>query len=195
MFRIRILYHYLIDEILGQLGNSSYFSTLDLYSGFYQIGLKEESRKYTSFSANGKKWQYKRLPMGLKNAPAYFQRMMTKVLSKLLRTCCFMYMVDVISLGMTLKDHVENLRKIFKELRRNDLKLQPSKCSFLRKEVVFLGHKVSREGIFPDESKFESVRNFPIPKSRKMVRSFLGLTGYYRKFIKDYGQIAAPLIS
>lgn len=182
-----------IDEILGQLGNSQYFSTLDLYSGFYQLGLKAESRKYTSFSANGKKWAFKRLPMGLKNSPAFFSRMMTNVLSSTLGVNCLMYMDDIIIFGATLQNHNENLKKVLKKLRDNGLKLQSEKCAILRKECLFLGHRVNKEGIFPDESKFEAVKNFPRPKNRKQVRSFLGLTGYYRKFIKDYGKIAGPL--
>ena len=182
-----------IDEILGQLGNSQYFSTLDLYSGFYQLGLKSESRKYTSFSANGKKWAFKRLPMGLKNSPAFFSRMMTNVLSNTLGVNCLMYMDDIIIFGATLQEHNENLKKILKKLRTHGLKLQSEKCGILRKECLFLGHRVTKEGIFPDESKFDAVRNFPRPKNRKQIRSFLGLTGYYRKFIKDYGKIAGPL--
>lgn len=183
----------IIDEILGQLGNAMYFSTLDLYSGFYQIGLKKNSRSFTSFSANGRKWQFKRLPMGLKNAPAYFQRMMTIILSNLLGVNCFLYMDDIIIIGSSLEDHNKNLRIVFERLRSAGLKLAPAKCDILRKECLFLGHRITQEGIFPDESKFEAIKSFKIPKSRKQVRSFLGLTGYYRKFIKDYGKIAAPL--
>lgn len=183
----------IIDEVLGQLGNSKYFSVLDLWNGFYQIGLNPASRKYTSFSVCGKKYQYKRLPMGLKNAPACFSRMMTKVLGDFVPDSCLIYLDDVISFGFDLKLSIENLEKIFSRLRENNLKLQAEKCKFLQKDCVYLGHYINREGIFPDTSKFDAVKNFPIPKEKKHVRSFLGLTGFYRKFIADYGKIAQPL--
>lgn len=183
----------LIDEILGQLGNARYFSVLDLYSGFYQLGLSPESRKYTSFSVNGKKYEFKRLPMGLKNSPAYFTRMMNHVLSGLIGFDCLVYLDDLIIFGATLDEHNEHLRKVLEKLKKFGLKLQPDKCEFLRKEVVFLGHTVTGDGIFPDESKFSVVKNFPRTMNQKQMKSFLGLTGYYKKFIKDYGKIAAPL--
>lgn len=183
----------LIDEILSQLGKAEYFSVLDLYSGFNQIVLDEDSRKFCSFSANGRKWQYKRMPQGLKTAPAFFSRMMENTLSGLIGVSCFLFMDDLICFGKNLKEHNQNLVNILETLRKNDLKLQSDKCSFLRKECIYLGHRVTPHGIFPDSSKFEAISNFPKPKTRKDVRSFLGLCGYYRKFIKDYGKIAAPL--
>lgn len=182
-----------IDDVLGKLGNARYFSVLDLWKGFYQIGLANESRKYTSFSACGKKWQYKRLPMGLKNSPAWFSRMMTMVLGELIDDSCMIYMDDMICFGGSLVDTIKNLKRVFTKLRESDLKLQPEKCDFLKKECLFLGHKITEDGIFPDESKFDAIKNFKCPTNRKQVRSFLGLTGFYRKFIQDYGKIAAPL--
>lgn len=183
----------IIDEVLGKLGNAKYFSVLDLWKGFYQVGLSKNSRPYTSFSANGKKWQYKRLPMGLKNAPAWFFPMMTKVLGNLIDDSCMMYLDDIISFANDLKGMIESLRRVLTKLREANMKLQPEKCDFLRKEVLFLGHKVTQDGIFPDNSKFDAIKNFRTPTNKKQVRSFLGLTGFYRKFIQDYGKIAAPL--
>lgn len=183
----------LIEEVLGQLGNAKYFSVMDLYNGFYQLGLSPGSRKYTSFSVSGKKYEFKRLPMGLKNSPAFFTRMMNKVLSGLVGIDCLIYLDDLIIFGATLEDHNNHLVKVLEKLKEFGLKLQPDKCCFLKKEVIFLGHTVTRDGIFPDESKFSAIKNFPRPNNQKQMKSFLGLTGYYRKFIKDYGKIAAPL--
>lgn len=183
----------LIDELLGQLGKAEYFSTVDLYSGFFQLGLDEESQKFTSFTALGKKLEFKKLVMGLKNAPAFFTRVLQRVLTGLVGTSCLIYLDDIVVFGTSLAEHNDNLRKVFDALRLNELKLQPDKCNFLQKEVLFLGHKVTTDGVEVDDSKFDGIKNFPIPKTRKDVRSFLGLTGYYRKFIQDYGKIAAPL--
>lgn len=183
-----------IDELLGKLGNAKYFNVLDFKQGFYQIGLNENSRKYTSFSANGKKYQYKSLPMGLKNAPAWFSRMMTKILNNLIDDSCLMYLDDVISFGSSLNDTIGSLRNIFERFREYGTKLNPEKCEFLKNECLFLGHSVSaKNGIFPDESKLDAIKNFKTPKNKKEVRSWLGLTGFYRKFIEGYGKIAAPL--
>lgn len=182
-----------IDEVLGRLGNATYFSVLDLWNGFYQLGLAPESRKYTSFSACGKKYHYKKLPMGLMNAPAWFSRMITKVLGDYVPNSCLVYLDDIISFSHDLKMSIKNLEKVFHKLREARLKLQPEKCDFLQKECQYLGHRIAQDGIFPDESKFSAVKNFTRPKDKKGVRSFLGLTGFYRKFIKDYGKIAQPL--
>lgn len=183
----------IIDEMLGKLGKAKYFSVLDLYSGFYQIALAPESRKYCSFSANNKKFQLKRLPMGLKNAPATFQKMMTKVLEGALDKSALLYMDDIIAYAPTLEDKIKSLRRIFSRLREHGLRLQPEKCRFLEKQTLYLGHLIREDGIFPDASKFECIENYPVPKTRKHLRGFLGLCNYYRKFIKDFGKIASCL--
>lgn len=183
-----------MEEILGQLGKAKYFSTMDLYSGFYQIGLAEESRKLTSFTANNEKYRFLRLPMGMKNSPSVFMRMMSKVFSDLIGINCFVYLDDILTAGASLKEEMENLRKIFKRMREHNLKMEPKKCAFLKKETLFLGHEiVPGVGIFPDSKKFDSIKNFPQPKNSTEMKRFLGLCGYYRKFIEGYGKIAGIL--
>lgn len=183
-----------MDEILGQLGKAQYFSTMDLYSGFYQIGLAERSRKLTSFSANGEKYNFKRLPMGMKNSPSVFMRMMSRVFSELIGFNCFIYSDDILTAGASLKEELDNLRKIFERMRKHGLKMEPKKCSFLRKETLFLGHEIiPGVGIRPDPSKFEAIKKYPQPKNSTEMKRFLGMCGYYRKFIKYYGKISSIL--
>lgn len=181
-----------ITEILEQLGNSKYFSVLDLATGFHQILLDDESKPLTAFSFEGH-FQFKRLPMGLKSAPATFQRLMNSVLSGLQGIKCLVYLDDIVIYGSSLRDHNEKLTDVFKRLRQHSLKLQPAKCKFLRKEITYLGHVISEQGIKPDPTKISTVKNYPTPKNVDHVRSFLGLVSYYRKFIDNFSKVAYPL--
>ena len=182
-----------ISEILDLLGSSKFFSTLDLANGFHQIEVKPADRPKTAFSTPLGHYQFKRMPYGLKGAPACFQRLMNNVLCGLQGSKVFVYMDDIVVFGRSLEEHNEKLRQVFGRLREHNLKLQPEKCEFLRDELGYLGHVISERGIFPDPSKIDSVKNFPIPKNPKEVKSFLGLAGYYRRFIKDFAKIAKPL--
>jgi hypothetical protein len=182
-----------ITEILDQLGQAKYFSCLDLAMGYHQITMNPKDVDKTSFSTNEGHWAYKRMPFGLKTAPATFQRMMNTALSGLIGTRCFLYLDDLVIYASSLVDHYRKLRGVFKRLRKHRLKLQPDKCEFLRKEVTFLGHKISEKGIEPDNSKVEAIENFPRPTTAKKLKSFLGLVGYYRRFVTRFSAIAAPL--
>ena len=181
-----------ITEILDQLGRSKYFSVIDLCSGFHQIPLQEESKPLTAFSFQGH-YQYKRLPMGLKGSPATFQRLMNNVLTGLQGLKCFVYLDDIVVYGDNLQTHNARLVEVFERLRKHNLKLQPNKCNFLRKEVTYLGHIISETGIKPDPEKIAAVLQFPVPKDQKRLQSFLGLASYYRRFIKDFSKVAKPL--
>lgn len=181
-----------ITEILDQLGNTKYFSVVDLATGFHQIPLCDMSKPLTAFSFSGH-YHYKRMPMGLKGAPATFQRLMNNVLTGLQGVKCFVYLDDIVIYGNSLSDHNSKLIEIFSRLREHNLKLQPGKCEFLRKEITYLGHKISENGIMPDPSKISSVTNFPQPTNQKQVKSFLGLASYYRRFIENFSHIAQPL--
>jgi len=182
-----------ITEILDQLGQAKYFSCLDLAMGYHQIDMDPKDIDKTAFSTKEGHWAYKRMPFGLKTAPATFQQMMNNVLSGLTGTRCFVFLDDIVVYANSLVEHDRKLRDVFRRLRKHNLKLQPDKCEFLRKEVIFLGHKISEQGVEPDDRKVQAVRDFPTPKTTKQLKSFLGLAGYYRKFVPQFSKIAAPL--
>uniref|UniRef100_A0A2H8THY5 RNA-directed DNA polymerase n=1 Tax=Melanaphis sacchari TaxID=742174 RepID=A0A2H8THY5_9HEMI len=182
-----------ITEILDQLGQCQLFSVLHLSSGFYQIKLEKESRELTAFSTNQGHWHFKRMIQGMKTSPGTFQRVMNSALAGLIGIKCLVYLDDIIVYGKNLYDHNEKLIEVFERLQTNNLKLQPDKCEFLKRECVYLGHVISENGIKPDEKKVKSVLEFPKPKTVKDIKSFLGLSGYYRKFIDSYSAIAKPL--
>lgn len=182
-----------ITDILDKLGRSNYFSTLDLASGFHQIEMDKKDISKTAFSTEDGHYEYTRMPFGLKNAPATFQRVMNVVLSGLVGKICFVYMDDIIVYSTSLQEHCQNLNKVFEALRNNNLKVQVDKSEFLKKEVSFLGHIVSNEGVRPNPDKIEVIQKWPIPKTEKDIKAFLGTLGYYRKFIKDFSLITKPL--
>jgi len=182
-----------INDILDQLGKSRYYTTLDLAQGYHQIQMHPEHREKTAFSTDKGHFEFLRVPFGLKGAPATFQRMMNSVLTGLTGLKAFVYLDDIIIYAHNIQDHAEKLQAVFNRLRQFNLKLQPSKCAFMRKEVNYLGHIITEKGVKPDPKKTKCVLNFPIPVNTKDVKSFLGLSGYYRRFIPNYGCIAKPL--
>lgn len=182
-----------IDTILDQLGRAKYFSTLDLMSGFHQIPLEHNSKKYTAFSTPTGHYQFTRLPFGLNVSPNSFQRMMAIAMSGLNPETAFVYIDDIIVTGCTEKHHIENLSKVFKRLENYNLKLNPEKCKLFKTEVTYLGHKITDAGIYPDDSKYQVIKNYPIPANADEVRRFVAFCNYYRKFINNFAKIAKPL--
>lgn len=183
-----------ISEILDQLGKANYFSTIDLADGYYQVKIDESDRQKTAFSTSQGHFQYVRMPMGLKGAPATFQRLMNNVLMGLTGIKCFCYLDDIVIYGYNLEEHNSRLRDVFNKLRKNNLKININKCQFLQKQIQYLGHIISDEGIKPDTSKIHAVRDYPVPQDATEVRRFLGLAGYYRKFILNFAGIVSPLL-
>ena len=182
-----------IEEILDNLGKSSYFTTLDLAQGFHQIELHPNSIEKTGFSVNNGHYEYVRMPFGLKNAPSTFQRVMDNIFREFINKFVFIYMDDLIIFSKSLNEHIQHLTLIFKKLREFNLKIQPDKSEFLRKDVEFLGHIITPSGIKPNPSKLKAIEKFPIPKTPKEIKSFLGLVGYYRRFISNFSKIVSPL--
>jgi hypothetical protein len=182
-----------ITEILDQLGQSKYFTFLDMIMGYHQIELVPEDRSKTAFSTKQGHWEYKRLPFGLKTAPATFQKMMNSVLSGLTGTRCFTYLDDIVIYAKSLADHNGKLREILDRLRTHQLKLQPDKCEFLRTEVNYLGHQITESGVKPDPQKVAVIEQFPTPTNAKSLKTFCGMISYYRRFIPNCSKIASPL--
>lgn len=179
-----------IDHILDKLGRCMYFSTIDLAKGFHQIEVDPRDRAKTTFSKENGHYEFLRMPFGLKNSPATFQRMMNDVLGELIGEKCLVYMDDLIVFSTSLQEHKDSLNKVFNKLKETYLKIEPDKCEFLRREMEFLGHIISPERIRPNPNKIKAIDNFPIPKTEKEIKQFLGLAGFYRKFIKDFSKTA-----
>lgn len=182
-----------ITDILDSLSGSVYFSHLDLNQGYYQVALDENSREYTAFTTSTGQYQMKRLPMGLKTSPSAFSRVMSVAMSGLTYDKCFIYLDDLVVFGRNLEVHNKNLTDVLERLRKINLKLNPEKCSFMKKEILYLGHLVSENGVLPDPSKVEILQNYPVPTNTDEVKRFVAFCNYYRKFIKNFAEITNPL--
>lgn len=179
--------------VLANLGKSKYFTTLDLASGFHQIPMSDKDIEKTAFSINNGKYEFIRMPFGLKNAPGIFQRVMDDVLREHNGKICHVYIDDIIIFGESFEEHMKNLETILDTLKKANFRIQPDKSEFLKNEVEFLGFIVSNNGLKPNTKKVEAIQNYPQPTNLKELRMFLGLSGYYRRFIKDYAKLAKPL--
>ena len=182
-----------IEDCLGALGGNAYFSSLDLFAGYWQIPMDEKDKQKTAFIVDGGLFEFNVMPFGLTNATATFQRFMDLVLAGLKWNSLLVYLDDVCIFGKTFGEHLKNLEDTFKRLRAYNLKLNPSKCNILKREFLYLGHIITAKGIRADPSKISAVVNMPAPKNVKQLRAFLGKCNYYRKFIKDYSKQLSPL--
>ena len=181
-----------IDEMFAKLGGAKFFSTIDLRSAYYHIGLTRESQAKSAFVVPMGKWQFKRTPFGLSQAPAYFQLLIDQVLMGC-RDFAMGYLDDIIVFSKSEEEHLQHLEEIFKRLRHFDLKMKRQKSSFFKKHIQYLGHLVLEQGFEPLPEKLEAIRNMPHPKTPKEVKQFLGLIGYYRKFILQFSDLSRPL--
>jgi hypothetical protein len=182
-----------IDELMDRLHGATVFTKLDLQSGYWQIRIKEEDIPKTAFRTRYGHYEWKVLPFGLTNAPATFQALMNNVLRPYLDQFVVVYLDDILIYSRTPEEHEQHLQLVLKALEDNELYVGLDKCAFGFPEVDFLGHVVSGEGIKPDPGKISAVQEWPTPKGIREVRSFLGLTGYYRRFIQHYSAKALPL--
>lgn len=182
-----------IDDILDSLGRAKYFSILDLYAGFHQIPIEENSRDITSFSTDKGSFRWKVLPFGLNVSPNSFARMMAIAFAGISPEQAFLYLDDIIVIGCSENHHLENLKSIFQTLRKFNLKVNPQKCQFFRSEVTFLGHRCTENGILPDNNKFRAIEKYPIPQDKDSVKRFVAFANYYRRFIKNFAILAQPL--
>jgi len=188
-----------IEDILQSLGNNKYFTSLDLAGAFHQVPVSDalNSKDKTTFVCFLGTFRFLYMPFGVKNGPMVFQRLMDKVLAGLLHKTAFTYLDDVLVVGRTFENHVANLEAVFKRLLRAGLKVKLKKCSFAAREVPYLGHIISEEGIKVDPAKVIKLKEaYPLGvalKSKQQVLRFLGMCGYYAKFVHHYSDIAEPL--
>jgi hypothetical protein len=183
----------LVEDVINQLGNSSWFTALDLQSGFWQIRMAPEDMKKTTLITKTGLYDWTIMPFGLKNGTSTFTRTMLEVFKDLGSKFLKVFVDDLNVHNESWEEHLQHLGAVLCKLREVNLKLNPNKCCFVAKNITFLGHVVSEEGTRPDLGKIEAVLHFPQPKIVTNVMSFLGLTGYYRNYVRGYSRLAAPL--
>lgn len=189
-------------DVLAALGGNAFFSTMDLTSGYYNVPLHEEDKKYTAFSSPLGLHEYNRLPQGLCNSPATFMRMMLTIFGDQNFLSLLCYLDDLMVFAKTEEESLQRLEMVFQRLQEHNLKLSPSKCKFLRRSVKFLGHIISQEGVATDPAKVQTILNVTesemmeadgVTPSPSKIRSFLGMVVYYQHYIENCSMVARPL--
>lgn len=182
-----------VDELLDELSGARWFTKLDLRSGYHQIRLLPQDEHKTAFKTHQGYYEFKVMPFGLTIAPATFQGLMNTIFGTMVRKFVLVFVDDILVYSKSLKEHVDHLKAVFTQLERHQLFVKESKCSFAQKHLEYLGHIIGETGVSTDPAKIEAVQNWPSPKSVRQLRGFLGLAGYYRKFIRNYGLLTKPL--
>jgi hypothetical protein len=179
--------------VVDKLHGARYFTKIDLRSGYHQVRMFTGDIDKTAFRTHHDHYEFLVMPFGLSNAPAMFQALMNDVLHPYLRRFILVFFVDILIYSSLWAEHLQHISIFLNELRAHQLHLKRSKCSFGAPSVAYLGHVISEAGVAMDADKVAAISTWPQPRSARGVRGFLGLAGYYRKFIRDFGLIAAPL--
>ncbi|XP_073942510.1 cactin, spliceosome C complex subunit [Choristoneura fumiferana] len=182
-----------IEDQLDMLNGNKYYSSLDLASGYYQIPIRKDCRPYTAFITPDGLYQFKKMPFGLANSPAVFQRTINKVLGNSRFNSTLAYMDDILIPGKDFAEQLQRLENAFQLLKEAGLTLNLQKCNFLQEELEYLGYEISEKGVKPGKAKIIAVQRFPTPSNVHEVRQFMGLASYFRKFMKGFALIARPL--
>lgn len=183
----------IFDELVDELAGATWFSSLDLNSGFHQIRMKLGEEFKTAFQTHFGHFEFRVMPFGLCGEPGTFQGAMNSSLKPLLRKCVLVFFDDILVYSKTLEEHIEHLRVVFQLLSTEKWQVNLSKCTFGHRQISYLGHIISAEGISTDNSKISVMVSWPTPQNVKELGSFLGLAGYYRKFVKHFVVLARPL--
>ncbi|WVZ88332.1 LOW QUALITY PROTEIN: hypothetical protein U9M48_034866 [Paspalum notatum var. saurae] len=183
----------IVDELLDELHGAAWFTKLDMRSGYHQIRLHIADEPKTAFKTHHGHWEFRVMPFGLTNAPETFHALMNTIFQPLLRKGVLVFVDDILIYSHTLEEHLHLLQQVFTILEQHQLYLKLSKCSFAQQSLEYLGHIISEQGVATDPHKTTAIANWPTPTDTKQLRGFLVLSGYYRKFIKNYGSISRPL--
>ncbi|KAK9722218.1 Rab-GTPase-TBC domain [Popillia japonica] len=184
----------LIDDQLDLLRNKNYFTCLDLKNGFHHIKMAEESVKYTSFITQLGQFEFLRMPFGICNGPSVFSRYINKIFKDLIKEKKItIYLDDILIATEDIPEHLEILKRVLRIMSQNLLELRQDKCSFMRRNTIYLGYLIDNQGIKPDPENVRAVREYPIPDTAQKVRRFLGLASYFRRFVPSFAVVAKPL--